>query len=325
MIDILAQASLYPAQFIICIIVAFIPAFIWMVIFLNKAEKDPFHLVLTFFFGMGSAGLILLYQSFWGDGAFNFIFFGVEAYDFKYNITTLASGVIAISFFTYLAVGFLEELLKHFVVVKADKSIFSSIDEVIELSIVAALGFAFLENIAYFYREFLSGGLSQSFWILSIQRSIFVVFIHVLCSAIYGYFYGMGFFAKPYMKYQIEKGKHFYIADFFNSLFNIKKSYIFRKRMMILGVIIASLLHGLYDFAMNINPTLTFFGTQVQLHVLLLPTMLVGGVFYLQYLLQEKVNNEEFGVREMEYIYTRPSELLGRNSRKESFRDISWA
>lgn len=315
MVNILSQAHLYPFEFFVCILTAFIPVFIWMMLFVGKAKKDVFHLVLTFIFGMGSAGLILLYQSFWGDGPFNFIFFGIEAYDFKYNITTLVSGAILVPFFIYMCVGFLEEVLKHFVVVQADRRIFSSIDEVIELSIVAALGFAFLENIAYFYREFLQGGLSSDFWVLMIQRSIFVVFVHILCSAIYGYFYGMGFFAKPYMQYQMAKGKKFYIAEFLHWLLHFKKAAVFRRRMMMTGLVVASVLHGLYDFAMHLNPTFSLLGVSVQLHTVLLPLMLVLGVMYLSALLQKKVNMEEFGEMEIEYVYKRPHDDVGRNSR----------
>lgn len=313
MADILLQAHLYPLEFAICILVAFIPVFIWMMIFIGKSKKDMFHLILTFFFGMGSAGLILLYQSFWGEDPMNFIFFGIEAHNFKEQIVLNFTGVLLVPFLIYMCVGFLEEFLKHFVVVQADRRIFSSVDEVIELSIVAALGFAFLENIAYFYREFLQSGMGDNFWILMIQRSVFVVFVHILCSGIYGYFYGMGFFAKPFMQYQMSHGKKFYIAEILHYLLHFKKATVFRKRMMMTGLIVASVLHGLYDFAMHTNPLIM--GTP--LHTILLPLMLVLGVLYLSYLLHKKANMEEFGEMEIEYVYKRPHESIGRNSRSE--------
>lgn len=315
MVDIFLRAGEYPFEFAICILAAFIPVFIWMMIFIGKSKKDSFHLVLTFFFGMGSAGLILLYQSLWGEGPINLIFFGIEAYNFKYNITTLVSEALIVPFLIYMCVGFLEEVLKHFVVVQADRKIFSSIDEVIELSIVAALGFAFLENIAYFYREFLQSGMDNKyFWTLMIQRSIFVAFVHILCSGIYGYFYGMGFFAKPYMQYQMSHGKKFYIAEALHYLLHFKKANVFRRRMMMTGLIVASVLHGLYDFAMEINPIIF---DDKPLHTILLPLILVLGFLYLSHLLHKKANMEEFGEMEIEYVYKRPHESIGRNSRSE--------
>ncbi|HIQ56837.1 TPA: PrsW family intramembrane metalloprotease [Candidatus Gracilibacteria bacterium] len=304
MIDIFLQASNYPTQFFLCIAIALFPIGIWMAIFLNKSEKNPWYIVLTFIFGMMSAGAILLYQSFWGDQPLNFIFFGVEAYNFKANIAELVTGVILIPFLTYMGVGFLEEILKHYAVVKADKNIISSVGEAIELSIIAALGFAFLENIAYFYREFLTGGMSPNFWTLAIQRSIFVVFVHIICSAIYGYYYGLGIFAKPYMQYEYSQyQKRFWFAELLHKIFNVKRAYVFRERMMLTGIIVATVLHGLYDFAMHMNPTFMIGNSAVQLHVMLLPVMLVGGILFLTYLLRQKENLEEFGTLEVEYVY----------------------
>jgi len=309
MLEILLQAVQYPTEFFICIAVALFPIGIWMAIFLNKAEQKPFHILLTFIFGMMSAGIILFYQSFWGDEPLNFIFFGIEAYNFKANISSLVVGAVLISFVTYMAVGFLEELLKHYAVVKADKNIISSIDEAIELSIVAALGFAFLENIAYFYREFLGGGMSPEFWTLAIQRSIFVVFVHIICSAIYGYYYGVGIFAKPYMQYKFSQNKKtFWFAELLHKVFHLKRAYVFRERMMMTGLVVATVLHGLYDFAMHQNPLLHFGDTVVRLHVILLPVMLVGGILFLTFLLKQKENLEEFGTLEIEYVYKRIDE-----------------
>jgi RsiW-degrading membrane proteinase PrsW (M82 family) len=322
MLDVFLDASKYPYEFFICILAAFLPVLIWIFIFMNKSEKDFFHLIITFIMGMGSAGLILLYQYFWGNGPINLLFFGVEAYDFKLNIINLLEGPLLIAFATYLSVGFLEETLKHFVVVKADTRIFSSIDEVIELSIIAALGFAFLENIAYFYMQYMNGGMNSNFWIFVLQRSLFVVFVHVLCSAIYGYFYGIGFFAKPYMQYQISHGKRFPIVNFFHRVLHFKKASFFREKMMITGLIMASVLHGLYNVSMHINPIIYTSGDYIlRLDSILLPTMLIGGFGYLSYLLNKKSNMYEFGEREIEYVYKRPSYEIGKNSRNVEWRE----
>lgn len=322
MLDIFLSASQYPYEFFICILAAFLPVLIWIFIFMNKAKENVFHLVLTFIMGMGSAGLILLYQYFWDNGPINLLFFGIEAYDFKLNILNLIEGTLLIAFATYLAVGFLEEVLKHFVVVKADKSIFSSIDEVIELSIIAALGFAFLENIAYFYMQYMSGGMDGGFWVFVLQRSLFVVFVHVLCSAIYGYFYGIGFFAKPYMQYQMSHGKKFPIVNFFHRVLHFKKASFFREKMMITGLIVASVLHGLYNVSIYLNPILYTSGDYIlRLDSVLLPTMLIGGFSYLSYLLNKKSNIHEFGELEIEYVYKRPSHYIGKNSRQVAWRE----
>lgn len=325
MLSVLQQAHLYPWHFFWCVILAIIPVIVWMSLFINRSKKDFFHLLLTFVYGMGGAGIVLLYQYFWGAGPFNLVFFSVEALDFKQNIASMLSDALFISFWIYMGVGFLEEIIKHFVVVQADKRIFSSIDEIIELSIVAALGFAFLENVSYFYRMFLTEGLGSSFYILALQRSVFVMFVHILCSAIYGYFYGMGYFAKPYMKYEIEKGKTFVMADIFSRILHWKPAEFFREKMMMTGLLVASVLHGLYDFAMDRNPFLYFGVMSVQLHVILLPVMLFFGMWYLSILLGKKANMEEFGEMEVEYIYRRPDfENTATPMRQARTESVLW-
>lgn len=322
MLEILQQAHLYPWHFFWCVLLALVPVFLWMMVFINKAKQSTFHLFLTFLYGMGGAGIVLLYQYFWGAGPFNLVFFSVEALNFKQNIASMFTEVVFISFWIYMGVGFLEEVIKHFVVVQADKRIFSSVGEVIELSIVAALGFAFLENVTYFYRMFLADGLSSSFYVLAIQRSLFVMFVHILCSAIYGYYYGMGYFAKPYMQFQMQKGKSFFFENLFSQILHWRPAEFFREKMAMTGLLISSVLHGLYDFAMDRNPLLYFGIINVQLHVVLLPVMLFFGMWYLSNLLQQKSIMEEFGELQIEYIYRRPdfenSPVPMRTARKES-------
>ena len=151
--------------------------------------------------------------------------------------------------------------------------------------------------------------MSPNFWTLAIQRSLFVVFVHIICSAIYGYYYGLGIFSKPYMQYQFSQNKKtFWFAELLYKIFHVKRSTTFRERMMMTGVIMATVLHGLYDFAMHQNPILNFLGKSVPLHVILLPVMLVGGILFLTFLLKQKENREEFGTLEIEYVYKRVDE-----------------
>ncbi len=325
MLAILQQASLYPWHFFWCVVLAIVPVFLWMMIFLNKSTKDTFYVTLTFFWGMAGGGIILLYQYLWGAGPFNLVFFSVEALNFKQSIASMFTSGILISFWIYMGVGFLEEAIKHFAVVRADQRIFSSIDEVIELSIVAALGFSFLENVAYFYKMFLNSGLDGAFYTLALQRSVFVMFVHILCSGIYGYFYGMGYFAKPYMQYEMQRGKSFVIESIMYRILHWRPAEFFRERMAMTGLLLASVLHGLYDFALDQNPFLSMGPLSVQLHVILLPVFLFAGMWYLSTLLQKKANMEEFGEMQVEYIYRRPdAEELQKPIRESRKSSLLW-
>jgi hypothetical protein len=116
----------------------------------------------------------------------------------------------------------------------------------------------------------------------------------------------MGLFAKPYMQFEMSQNKKtFFIAEILHKILHLKRAKIFRNRMAMTGIIFASVLHGCYDTAMTLNPTFTIGDSIFQLHVFLLPIMLVGGILFLTHLLQKKVNIQEFGIAEIEYTYKR--------------------
>ncbi len=298
MLSVFLQAKLYPVEFVSCILLALIPAFAWLWIFLRKHPERKAYVGLTFVFGMLSALVVLGYQASWGD-TFNFVYFKVEAVDFQENLRGIVSHSVWASFLIFLSVGFMEETAKHYAVIQADKNIFESVDDVIELSIVSALGFAFLENIGYFFMLIVHGQ-GDDLFVTFLMRSVFVVFIHILCSGIYGAFYGMGFFAKPYMKKKIQQGKTFYIAEFFHRIFHWRPAKMFYERMVIEGLVISSVLHGIYDFILETN--VTIFGKP--LFIFGLPLYLVFGYWYLSELLAKKENHERFGHLVIKEEYT---------------------
>lgn len=296
MIEVFRLAVTDPIKFISCILLALIPVVIWMKIFLKKHPEKRSHIIITFIYGMLSAALVLGYQYLLGKGEVNLIFFEFEATDFRESIRSIGYTTVVSSFLIYMSVGLLEEVTKHFAVVKADRKIFESVDDVIELSIIAALGFAFLENVGYFFAVIVHGDTSNLF-MLFLVRSVFVVFIHILCSGIYGYFYGIGHFAKPYMQKEIQKGRRFIVANFFHKVLHFKKTSVFRERMAMEGLLLAVFFHGIYDFIMEMN--FMIFGKPA--FMLVLPAYLIFGFWYLSHLLAKKDNLLHYGhLRESE-------------------------
>jgi len=110
-----------------------------------------------------------------------------------------------------MIVGVIEEYMKHLSVRATDDDKFMNIDDAIEYSIIAALGFAFIENIMYFYFIWIHQGVDALF-ISFIFRSIFSTFAHILFSGIYGYFYGIAHFAKPILEESVITHKKFPLA-----------------------------------------------------------------------------------------------------------------
>ncbi len=233
-------------------IIAIVPAIIWLYLFLSKHRENKWLVVLTFIGGMLAAKLILVYQGFWGD-TINLIFFKVNPVDFKTNIEgILGSKPLLALFLSFIGVGVIEEYGKFWIMRIIDHNYFKSIDDVIELAIISALGFAFFENIIYFSQHWdnLSTG---NFFIFALMRVTIVTMVHMLCSGILGYYYGMAYFASPMLKIQHMKKKRHPILQFFKKAMHFKKSHVYHDEMLVIGMILAMGIHALYDFLLTLQ------------------------------------------------------------------------
>lgn len=139
-------------------------------------------------------------------------FEGVKRFNFS-DFTALALNI-------FLGVALIEELLKFLVVkvrVLNDPEFDEPVDAMIYM-IIAALGFAAGENLLVLFP------LKSAFWMeifeISFWRFLGATFLHALCAAIIGFFIGLSFFEK-------EK----------------------RVRLMFVGLTLATLLHGFYNFS----------------------------------------------------------------------------
>ena len=72
---------------------------------------------------------------------------------------------------------------------------------------MAALGFAFTENILYFYNIWITKGVEDLF-VSFLYRSSFSTFAHLLFSGVLGYYYGMAHFAKPILQEEMMKKRN---------------------------------------------------------------------------------------------------------------------
>lgn len=203
--------------------------------------------------------------------------------DFRMDVLAFSASLFLPlgSIFAFMFVGIIEEYMKHVVVVKADRGWFRSIDDAIEFSIIAALGFAFIENILYFHTiwQFQGGEvLAVSF----VFRSIFSTFAHVLFSGIYGYFYGMAYFADPLWSEKQRKERH-PVIQFFHDRFHFKKNRVYAVEKHAEGLFLAVFLHAAFNIMLELN--LTFF---------MIPFLILGYTT-LDFLFQKKENLKQLG------------------------------
>jgi len=262
-------------------LLACVPAAIWGYIFYKKDPVYKPRAALTFLMGMISVLPILLYKWSWQ------FFPDINVFTYTDQMTTDLLGFTALlalplgTVMAFMFVGVIEEYMKHVVVEKTDKGFFRNIDDSIEFAIMAALGFAFIENILYFYYIWASQG-AEVLFISFIFRSVFSTFVHILFSGIYGYFYGIAYFADPIWSEEQRKKRH-KIIDWMHNILHLRKNRVFATEKVAEGLLIAVVLHALFNILLEMQ--LTFF----------MVPFLIFGYSYLAHLFQKKENLKGYG------------------------------
>lgn len=193
------------------------PSIIWLLFYLRKdAHPESNKMIIKIFlFGMIIAGIAGLVEI----GVFDSFSTFYNKHETLKKIDNYSSLFLII--YIFLGIAFVEEFLKYLVVrQKVLKN--SEFDEPVDAllyMIIVALGFAALENILVllpagkplFFIETLS---------TSILRFVGATFLHALCSGTLGYFLAL-------------------------SIYEHRK----KTRLIASGLIIATFLHGLYNFS----------------------------------------------------------------------------
>lgn len=269
------------AVIIIASLLSFVPIFLWGYHFYKKHPEKEKYVIATFFAGSLSVIPLLLYKFSWN------YFPWVNAFLWTRNLHADVLGfstfsLIPISIIvTFLLVGIIEEVSKMMAVRMSDVKIFKSIDDVIEFAIIAALGFAFIENIIYFYNIINIRGFDQLLFPF-IFRSLFSTFAHVMFSGIFGYFYGVAHFANQELKEEMRANRH-PIMKFFHNYFHFKKNVLFKDEKILEGLVVATSLHAVFNIFL-----------EMEWSFLIIP-LLAGGYAILNHLLNKKESFKEWG------------------------------
>lgn len=267
----------------ICIILASIPAFIWGYIFYTK-EPEPRRLTLiTFVMGMLSVIPILAYKYSWKFfPKLNAFIYANTFSDQFVNIANILAIPISV-IFTFMIVGMIEEYMKHLAVSAVDDDKYINIDDAIEYSIIAALGFAFVENIMYFFYIWMNQGVNALF-ISFVFRSIFSTFAHILFSGMYGYYYGIAHFAKPIIQEELSEKRPHILMRALYKISPLKTQNLFADEKLILGLALAVGLHAFFNVMLEMNWT-----------VLMAPFLFIGYAV-LDHLFKKKEDQKAYGM-----------------------------
>lgn len=306
------------------------PAGVWCFLFLKYHKERMSSVGLLFLAGILSTVPILFYDTLVRRGVeMQFLLFRIKPESFNQTSHTFVSGqltsgsqtqsVILATLISFFFVGLIEEVSKYWVLSRSGKQLFASIDDVMQLSIIVAIGFAFAENIinpvyfSSFVREYLLHGSAPDvlgFLSNVLGRSVLTNMVHILSTGVMGYFLGLAIFAGPVLAERHARKKSYRLLAFLHRMLRLKEISIFRVQMLVTGLLSAIVLHGLFNFLVTlpeilpgqprsvaemIGPSAPLFLDRVPL--LLLPALLyvVGGFWLLTTLFLRSENIAERG------------------------------
>ena len=312
-------------------LIAFIPAVIWCVLFLKEHKQRLSLVILMFFAGMLSTAPILFYDALVRNQIeLQFFLFRIVPENFSRSSSAFVSGnlvsfsgmksTLAVTFISFLIVGLIEEVSKFWVLKKSGQHFFSSIDDVLQLGIIVAIGFAFAENVMNptyflaFVRNFLINAETPqwgSFLGNVVGRAILTNMVHILSTGVLAYFYALTLFADPILEEEHRAGKVHVLPHTLLALLRIPEEKTYNIEKMTLGLLLSIVLHGMFNFLVTLpeilpgNPRTLgdVFGLADgnPLHyiaLLIVPSLfyVVGGFWILSILFYSKQNMQERGV-----------------------------
>lgn len=224
-------------RFILYIIFGILPSAIWLLYYLRKdLHPEPQKMILkVFFYGALVSIPIFLVE----------IALSALLQQLTLSPPFIAWPMLSSILNWFLVIALTEELFKYLVVrsvVLKSKELDEPLDIMLYM-VVAALGFAAVENVFYLFSPI--DGLSFNTIVnttltISFIRFIGATFLHTLCSALLGYFLALS-------SLKVEK----------------------RLLLTTVGILLATLLHGLYNFSiMTLSSPVNF----------LIPIMIIIGL-----------------------------------------------
>lgn len=245
-------------QPILAITLAFVPAFLWLVLWYKKDKKDPEPkrmIFRAFFLGMLATlpFFALRWQLLYSPN--------ITAFWDVFSSSFFIPSLLLFALFS----AFAEEALKHFAVLRLGKSLHIHFNQVIDgiiYSVAAALGFAFAENIAYFFYLLSLYDLNNpALWHIVGFRSFATTLGHALFSGIFGLFWGHAFCSPSVTPNHSYSTSHFFKRIFWTLRFHIIFSHILKGRpskhghekgdLVREGLLLATLIHTLFNLLLS--------------------------------------------------------------------------
>lgn len=260
-------------QAAIAIALAIAPVVIWLNVFLKRKQHSAKTMIEIFVLGTFTVIPLIGIQYLW--------FLHPELDVNRWIEENVYTTSVEVGFLaTFIVIGIMEEVVKMGVVRVADASNMKiqTVNDAVKFSIIAALGFAFSENIHYFYSVLSTGNLAELFSTV-VFRSAFTVCAHLIFSSIFGYFYGVGKFSQPIVEQQEWTGEKYKLASILHKTLRIKKTFTVKYQKLMTGLVIAMGMHALFNFFLQMQRTVEAI------------ILIVVGFIYVQYLMNRKAGH----------------------------------
>lgn len=225
---------------IIVIFITLIPTFIWLY-FLFSDDKKRKSVMAAIFAGgiMTVIPLLLMQKLFASFPCTNFL----EMIPDKVPSIVLASVII-----TFILAG-LEEVFKQFILRFVDEKylLVQTVNDSVKFSMVAALGFSFMENVYPYFFRVVASGQYKELMSMFLLRSIVTSAMHITVSGIFGYHYGVSKFAIDFREQSNWEGNKLYFAKFLNKYFGVAQSKAYKEQRIFYGLLLSMGIHGIFN------------------------------------------------------------------------------
>ena len=292
----------------VMVLLAGLPAIIWSIVIFRGRKTSRWLLLSAFFLGtLTVLPLILLYDYLW-------VKFPVLDLNRAISENIVASALAGLAALVLAVI--LEEIVKSGVVriLGKTRSGIQTINDAVKVSILAGLGFAFSENIFYFWNTWASGGLADLLPQL-IFRSLFTVCMHMVASGVFGYFYGVAKFSHPIMETRLFEGQGSKGVYIFSKILGTDEAHAFAELTMVKGIIAAILVHAGFNISMEYEQFFPGVG------------IVIVGFLFLLYLLAHKAGAIAFSATGQQATMAKKDvdtvlELLGMWTREGRHKDV---
>lgn len=294
-----------------------VPAVLWWWQIQKSSPRSRRNLVITFALGaLLSVGLTIGLQLLWiklmgGPGLYKELeqIGSSLATNEKSKTLQKIIGLLAAT----ATVGVVEEVSKWLsvVLIGINKYQIQSINDALRYSLASALGFAFAENIIYFWRLISANQFTELF-ATGVMRPTLLIAAHLVFSGIAGYYFGMSKFAKPLTEHEYWKGVRYKWIE----ARGISRESWYKFKNLFLGLGIAALIHATFNVFMKLGRIEIGFA------------LIIIGMIFIVHLLQQRGGRLVLGLKTQQKSTMKKNdedvvlELMGRWINAGKYKEV---